>query len=164
MHADPYFEACVNQESIALHVRRGDTVTQPKGFQPLAPLSYYTDALTSVDPDQQLGVVVFSDDIKWCRRNLGPAIADRAVCFVDHGPGRSHKPAVYSRQAPVDWLDIQLMALCRHHVISNSTYAWWGAWLSGNPAPRYPSVWWGPNLAHIDPTLMIPDGWVEIPC
>lgn len=146
-------------DAVALHVRRGDTVTQPKGFQPLAPIQYYRNALATLPA---LAVVVFSDDPGWCRRHLAPAIGGAMV--VDHGNGRSHKPAHYARQPATDWLDLQLMACFTHHVISNSTYAWWGAWLSRDTEVRYPEVWWGPNLAHIDPSLMIPPDWTEVPC
>lgn len=148
-----------NAEAIALHVRRGDTVTQPKGFQPLATLEFYKAALATL-PD--LPIVVFSDDPGWCRRHLLPVIGEAIV--VDHGSGRSHKPTHYARQPATDWLDLRLMTCFAEHVISNSTYAWWAAWLSRNPRPRYPSVWWGPNLAYIDHTLMLPPGWMEIPC
>jgi hypothetical protein len=162
MAADPAWELVRRPHTIALHVRRGDTVTQPKGFQPLAPISFYIDALEGFAPDQP--VVVFSDDPKWCRERFAPHFAGRGLAVVDHGNGRSHRPGIYHRQPAMDWLDLQLMAEAAHHVISNSTYAWWSAWLADNPVPRYPSVWWGPNLAYIDSKLMIPDSWIEVPC
>lgn len=149
-------------DPIALHVRRGDTVTQPAGFQPLAPLTYYRNALSAFPGDR--AVIVFSDDPRWCMLHLSDLLGDRHRLFVDHGAGRSHKPNVYRRQPAMDWVDLQLMAKCSSHIISNSTYAWWGAWLSGNPIPIYPEVWWGENLSYIDSDLMIPEGWVEVPC
>jgi len=155
-----------SDEVIALHVRRGDTVTQPAGFQPLATLDYYVNALRKLD--EHYPVFIFSDDPKWCGDRFWIDLCHRAphsaMIVVDHGNGRSHRPKIYRHQPAMDWVDLQLMATCRHHVMSNSTYAWWSAFLSGDPAPLYPSVWWGPNLAHIDSTIMIPDGWIEVPC
>lgn len=153
-------------DAIAVHVRRGDTVVNGPGIQPCAPISYYMDALLQLDPN--LPVVVFSDDAGWCREVLVPALAagnpPGRYHVVDHGPGRSHVPAAYDAEAPMDWIDLQLMAQFRHHVISNSSYAWWGAFLSGDPSPLYPSRWFGPDLIQrgCDRDLVIPRGWQQV--
>jgi hypothetical protein len=144
---------------VALHVRRGDTVTQPAGFQPLATMDYYNAAMEGFEGRP---VMVFSDDPQWCRRQF----SGRGWSFVNHGKGRSHRPGMYRKQPAMDWLDLQLMACCSNHVMSNSTYAWWSAFLSEDKEPRYPSVWWGENLSHIDTGLMVPGEptWIEVPC
>lgn len=163
MVSDDAWDIIVGLRPLALHVRRGDTVTQPAGYQPLATLDYYERAVSDFFIDD---VIVFSDDIPWCRQHLPAVAPSRTWHFIDHGEGRSHRPNLYRRQPAMDWLDLQLMARCDSFVISNSTYAWWSAWLAGAKGVRYPEVWWGPNLAHIDPTLMIPEdrGWVQVPC
>lgn len=104
--------------SVALHVRRGDYVSlgSAASFHGALPPSYYEAALTRVN--EHVGgrrVFVFSDDPEWCRMNL--PLDDRAT-FVTHNAG------------PDAWQDLVLMSRCRHHVIANSSFSWWGAWLA----------------------------------
>ena len=83
----------------------------------LVPLTYYKESLESIDQEHGEGpVLVFSDDLNWCRCNLG--VPD----------------AVYVEGNP-DWLDLTLMSRCEHHVCANSTFSWWGAFLSQDPSP-----------------------------
>jgi hypothetical protein len=149
-------------EKISLHVRRGDNVTHPPGFHPLRSLDYY-QAATATLPE--LPVVVFSDDIPWCQEHL-PAALDRELHYYE---GVTRPREYLDRQkyldSPVlDWIDLFLMRACDHHVISNSTYAWWGAFLSGDPAPIYPSNWFGRKISsYTDASLMFPPHWRELP-
>jgi hypothetical protein len=144
----------------ALHVRRGDNVTHPPGYHPLRSIEYYRTALSEI-PDTA-SVVVFSDDIDWCMANLWSVLDVEHVRFFRGEP----RPREYvDRQryldAPIlDWVDLFLMAEADHHIISNSTYAWWGAFLSDDPAPIYPSNWFGWRLnSYTDASLMFPPGW-----
>ena len=70
-----------------------------------------------VNPDLY---VIFSDDIQWCRENLSSIIGNREVVFVDWNKGEQ------------SFRDIQLMTLCKHNIIANSSFSWWGAWLNQN--------------------------------
>ncbi len=104
--------------SVALHVRRGDYVSlaAAASFHGALPLSYYEAAFRRVgeavaDPH----VFVFSDDPNWCRDNLQFA---GTVTYVTHN---------FGSQA---WQDLVLMGRCRHHIIANSSFSWWGAWLA----------------------------------
>jgi len=104
--------------SVAVHVRRGDYVSlaSAASFHGALPLSYYQAALQRVCetvPGAQ--VFVFSDDPQWCRENLAWR---GAVNYVCHNTGADA------------WQDLVLMGRCRHHVIANSSFSWWGAWLA----------------------------------
>jgi hypothetical protein len=104
--------------SVALHVRRGDYVSLASAakFHGALPLSYYTAAVARVrECIVEPKFFVFSDDPEWCRRNL--QLSDSAI-FVDHNSGSD------------SWQDLILMGRCRHHVIANSSFSWWGAWLA----------------------------------
>lgn len=104
--------------SVALHVRRGDYVSlaTAASFHGVLPLSYYEAALRRVgDAIVDPHVFVFSDDPKWCRDNFPFA---GAITYVTHNSGA---------QA---WQDLVLMGRCRHHIIANSSFSWWGAWLA----------------------------------
>jgi hypothetical protein len=105
--------------SVALHVRRGDYVSLASAASRHGALDlpYYEAALQRVRGQVEgARYFVFSDDIDWCRENL-PLGAAEAV-YVGHNTG------------PDAWQDLLLMASCRHHIIANSSFSWWGAWLA----------------------------------
>jgi hypothetical protein len=103
--------------AVAVHVRRGDNVSNPAStrFHGVLPLEYYRSASERIRSSvSELHFFVFSDDPEWCHANLelgGP------TTFVDHNQDNAAD-------------DLRLMTLCQHHIIANSTYSWWGAWLS----------------------------------
>lgn len=142
----------------SLHVRRGDNLTDgpwKADYHPLRPLSYYDEALQSL---HYQSLAVFSDDIPWCKEQFG----DRAQYYhegVAHP--KEHEPD-YETAPNLDWIDLQLMTFCDYHVISNSTYSWWGAYLSDDASPIYPLPWFGPALSYIDAPLMFPSNWKPI--
>lgn len=115
-------QALANQmsavQSVALHVRRGDYVSlaAAASFHGALPLSYYDAALRQVhEMVAEPHVFVFSDDPQWCRDNLQ---FRGAVTYVYHNVG------------PQAWQDLVLMGRCHHHIIANSSFSWWGAWLA----------------------------------
>lgn len=125
-----------NANAVAVHVRRTDYVAAR--WDILSP-AYYARAMDHVR-QRVTGArfFIFSDDVMWCRRHFR-----ETDCEVVDLPGADADPFV----------DLRLMALCRHHIIANSSYSWWGAWLSASPDKivMAPSVWL-PNLPD-NPTL-----------
>jgi hypothetical protein len=104
--------------SVAVHVRRGDYVTLPSAanFHGVLPLGYYAQAMESIHlTEPQAHFFVFSDDLAWCKAHLP---GDLPMTFVGHNAGSDA------------WQDLTLMSHCRHHVIANSSFSWWGAWLA----------------------------------
>lgn len=116
--------------SVALHVRRGDYVSNPRAhqFHGVLAADYYTRAIGYLrERMEDLQFVVFSDEPAWARQNVAPA----GSVVVDWNRGDQ------------SYRDMQLMSRCRHHIIANSSMSWWGAWLS-SPEGRIvvaPSVW-----------------------
>lgn len=147
---------------ISVHVRRGDNVTHPPGYHPLRSPEYYNDAAKLLPSGS---VVVFSDDPDWCRENIESALG-RDVAFFYEGVARPREYAdrlAYENAPVLDWIDVQLMALCDHHILSNSSYAWWGAFLSDDPSPIYPSNTFGYHVTpYTDASLMFPGTWRQI--
>jgi len=138
-------------ESVCLHVRRGDYVTSPDNIRLLGycSLDYYKTALAQLRSRGVHGrVFVFSDDLKWCRENLNSA--ELTVVGEEHaGP----------RASTYFWL----MTLCKHFVISNSSFGWWAAWLSESPHKTVirPAPWFqAPEVREFD---ICPPGWLSIP-
>jgi inosine/xanthosine triphosphate pyrophosphatase family protein len=110
-----------NSNSVCIQVRRGDYVNNPQIAQvhQTTTLSYYRAAITMVQKEVDNPVFfVFSDDTNWCIENFKGL---PSVYFIE-------KELENSNATNSDYL--QLMQQCKHFIISNSTFAWWGAWLS----------------------------------
>ncbi len=128
------------QESVALHVRRGDYVTNPRtlAVHGVCGVDYYRRAIQMIrERVASPRFHLFSNDMLWARANLG--LPDDTVC-VD-----------WNADAP-EW-DLHLMSRCRHHVIANSSFSWWGAWLANheNQVVICPDPWFNdPNLSADD--------------
>ena len=105
-------------------------------------------------------IVVFSDEIDWCRQNLPAVLPGRRLHFYEGVPRPPEE--AYHASPVLDWIDLQLMASCDHHIIANSTLAWWGAFLSADAAPIYPSHWYARAFKGMPASLMFPPGWREI--
>jgi len=139
-----------NTNSVSLHVRRADYVL-PKYRNTYGEtnLSYYDKAVQSMaqkvaDPK----FYIFSDDIAWCKENIKLSFPVEYIERSSEGPKASHH--------------LQLMSLCKHNIIANSTYSWWGAWLNQNPGKHViaPAVWHVGEQAGDDD--IIPAGWERI--
>jgi hypothetical protein len=128
----------------SVHVRRGDYVKMADHFYNL-PISYYKRAADLLRSRGAKRFLVFSDDPDWCKANICPVIdADIA-----------------SKASDIDHL-IQI-ALCEHHIIANSSFSWWGAWLGVNPHKTVvaPNRWFGP-LRRRDTKDQLPADWIKI--
>ena len=102
-----------DERSVSLHIRRGDYMNHPE-FGEIASIDYYNKAILYIKnkiPDANF--YCFSNDIEWCRQQL-----PKNICYVD------------INQNEKSWRDLCLMSICHHHIIANSTFSWWGAWLS----------------------------------
>ena len=122
--------------SVGLHVRRGDFANLKAAAEVhgLCSIDYYRRAISLVrerSPDCHF--LVFSDDPDWARLELP---LDASAVFVD---GNAAAPE----------LDLALMRACQHHIIANSSFSWWAAWLGYSPEQFViaPSPW------HASPKL-----------
>lgn len=138
-------------KAVSLHVRRGDYVTSAAAntVHGTCDLDYYDRAVA--DMRTRLGdpvFFVFSDDPAWVRDNL-------------RFDGATHH-FVANNDAATNYEDLRLMAACDHHVIANSTFSWWGAWL--NPSPHKvvvaPARWF--RADGFDDRDLVPAAWVRL--
>lgn len=148
--AEKVAERIKNVNSVALHVRRGDYLSSKyKDLYGGTNLEYYKKAVEYIgarakDPE----FFIFSDDIAWCRENIKTSFKTNYMTDETAGPKAS--------------FHMQLMALCKHNIIANSTFSWWAAWLNANPGKIIiASMHW-----YADPKMkgdgIIPDAWVRI--
>jgi hypothetical protein len=120
---NPCKEAFDFDQAISIHVRRTDFVEKSIDH-PLCSVEYYETALSKFDSD--LPVLIFSDDIEWCKEQ------------------ELFKPDRFMiSESNWNLVDMCLMTMCSHHIISNSSFSWWGAWLSGSDNVIAPSRWFG---------------------
>jgi hypothetical protein len=134
-------------ESICVHVRRGDYVSNRAAadFHGTCSTAYYKSAVARIARNMEKPVCyIFSDDPDWVRREL---LFDIPAVIVDvNGPAQAHQ-------------DLWLMAACRHYVIANSSLSWWGAWLGrySNKFVVAPSRWFLTNdKSTVD---LLPSAW-----
>jgi len=134
------------ENPIALHVRRGDYIKNAENHFNL-PIEYYDAALGKFDDDRS--VIVFSDDPVWCH-DEGIFVDDRFIISENED----------------NRVDLCLMSLCNDFIIANSTYSWWGAWLSSNKNKKViaPVQWFGKTgyTKDHDTKDLIPETWMRI--
>lgn len=144
----------------SIHVRRGDYVKYPHHF-PLPTPKYYRDAVAKVlEEEPETLFYVFSDDYQWCRLNLNLPNAK----YIEGTPRPVEVVDRIRAGEPKDYLDLFAMTMCDRHIMANSTFSWWGSWLSDDDRVMYPSRWFGdhPAVKDIPWRLMIPDTWEEV--
>lgn len=144
-------------DAISLHVRRGDYVYQGEYYW-LATVEYYKKALALLP---QKPIVVFSDDPSWCHHVLREQLGRPMTIYHGVTRPREDEPNYATAQA-LDWIDLFLQAEAGRHIISNSSYAWWGAWLSGDQYAIYPSKWYGPKITWMNVSAMMPPTWRRV--
>jgi len=139
-----------NCESISIHIRRGDYVSDPKTnqFHGVCDLNYYHQAIkymTSKITNPYF--FFFSDDPKWCKANLR---LEYPTIYISHNLGKK------------DYEDMRLMSECQHNIIANSSFSWWGAWLNQNKNKIViaPKKWFRDE--SIDTNDIIPESWSKI--
>lgn len=120
--AQIFLDKIINNESaVALHIRRGDYVTDPnaQSLMGVLPLDYYRQAIVYVKSRVEKPIFyVFSDDLQWASENLK---LDADIVLIDIAQGK------------LDYIELDLMSKCKHAIIANSSFSWWGAFLNRNP-------------------------------
>ena len=137
------------KQAVSLHIRRGDYVSNPKNhnIMSVCDLEYSRLAINYIATQVEQPVFyLFSDDMAWVKQSLPMEFPS---VYIEHNSGAE------------SYRDMQLMSLCRHHIIANSSFSWWGAWLNANPekiviAPKH----WFSN--GNDDTDLIPDEWIRL--
>jgi hypothetical protein len=132
---------------VGIHVRRGDYLTDETTLElaGIADLSYYQQAVSLLrsgmkDPSYY----VFTDDPEWVRNNFEIGV---------------HFELVTANGQEKGFEDLRLLSSCKHQVISNSSFGWWGAWLNDNPGKTViaPRVW-----RKSGPDMYKPENWIVL--
>jgi hypothetical protein len=145
----PHEMAC--GETVAMHIRRGDYVhdREVSSIHGFCGANYYLNSLKFLEQKQgKLRIYIFTDDPSWAKREMSPFIDD---CTIVSGS--------YDLN---DAQELWVMGFAKHHIISNSTFGWWGAWLRKRDdgfviAPR---VWFAGSDNRVDD--LIPSEWIRL--
>ncbi len=136
--------------SCSVHIRRGDYRDLPH-IHPILPIDYIARAIERFDHGTRF--LIFSDDSAWCRQCLPSVLGDRPHAFLP--------------ESIMDYEALTIMSQCDHHIIANSTFSWWGAYLDRNPNKRVvaPRQWFTQSHADsigYDLTThpIIPPAWI----
>ena len=138
-----------SNQSVSLHIRRGDYVIlhSVNKWHGICSIGYYEEAITfMVNTLQKPRFYIFSDDIAWCKEHIHfPEGIMHS--YIDHNGSAGHE-------------DLRLMYSCDHHIIANSSFSWWWAYLGRNPERIViaPKKWLQTDL--FSTTDLIPPTWI----
>jgi hypothetical protein len=139
-----------NGATVSVHIRRGDYVTDKSANQThgLLPDEYYQKAILylKINLRRKFKLVIFSDDIDWVKHNFDIPLE---VVYVQA-----------NKLFPQ--IDLYLMAACDHHIIANSSFSWWGAWLNTSPSKVViaPLRWF--NSEYLVAEDICPLSWIRL--
>ncbi len=145
-----YKKAILSRNAVSLHIRRGDYVSDANtnNFHGICSLEYYQKAVKYMNQiSTEVCFYIFSDDLDWAKDNLN---------FVDN------KIFVELDENVPDYEEMYLMSCCKHNIIANSSFSWWGAWLNQNIDKKViaPKQWFPDS--SIDTKDLIPKTWIRL--
>ena len=131
------------QNSISIHVRRGDYLNLPN-YHPQQSLDYYISAVNLLGIDNNY--LIFSDGLDGIK-DMFDFIPNKQ--FINLGK---------------NYLDLYAISMCEHNIICNSTFGWWGAYLNENKNKKVigPHKWFGPSSSHLNSSDILPNDWIKL--
>lgn len=149
VQVEKYLELMEKRNAVAVHVRRGDYLSKENNniFGNICTDAYYLQAIeTMARMVENPLFIFFSNEIEWVRKNF-PINDAIYVCQSDFN-------------AYEDWYDLYLMSKCKHNIIANSSFSWWGAWLNNykNRQVIAPQKW----VNYDALTDICPEEWIRI--
>lgn len=134
------YSEILKKRTCSIHVRRGDYLGLQQ-YHPLCDMTYFKEAMSKMPKGTKF--LIFSDDINWCKENF----VDDKFIFVE---GNN------------EVTDLYLMSMCKHNIISNSSFSWWGAWLNKNKSKKVvaPKIWFGPSYSNMITDDLYCDKWI----
>jgi len=137
----------LQSNSVSIHIRRGDYLSDnfKDGFGGVCTDEYYTKAIQFIKEKIEIPVFyVFTDDKDWVSNNFEL----EGALYINSNTGID------------SWQDMYLMSQCKHNIIANSSFSWWGAWLNSNEKKIViaPKLWW--KLFEKDD--VVPDSWIRL--
>ncbi len=148
------------ENSISIHIRRGDYDTNPtlkKLYGGICTLDYYKKSFNYISQNVDNPIFfLFSDDIPWVKRTLGEF--DFNIEYIDQNIESTKSEIGHKNNG---YVDMYLMTLCKHNIIANSSFSWWGAWLNSNNEKIViaPKKWFNDSR---DTSDLVPAQWIRL--
>ena len=153
--------------AVSMHFRLGDYKKFPN-HHPVLKKEYYVDALKHISlhsPETITHVLYFCEDDHEDIKEV-----QKIICVLKETFPSMQFTSILSLSGTntlVDWEEMLAMSCCTHHIIANSTFSWWGAYLSNsnnnsNKIVCYPSIWFGPAINHHNTKDLFPLEWTRI--
>lgn len=134
--------------SVSLHVRRGDYISDANtnSYHGTCNMEYYQKAIERIEEDfSDAHFFIFSDDPEWVKKT-----------FIS-----SNVTIVMGNFGKLSYRDMQLMTFCKHHILANSSFSWWGAWLSHEDGVTItPNNWFAEEA--LDTSDLYCKSWIRI--
>lgn len=140
-------EIFCDKNIVGVHIRRGDYLQNQRTYGGICTDDYYKKAMRLIyDKVKSPVFCFFSDDIEWVKENY----AEKGTLYIEENMFDEYH----------DWYDMYLMSLCKHNIIANSSFSWWGAWLNENPDKMViaPKKWVNANSMED----ICPEEWIRI--
>lgn len=130
-----------NENTVSVHIRRGDY----KQLNNVLSKTYYTNAIDLINKEiDDAYLCVFSDDLDWVKRHMN---FGNKIFWVNED------------RKLMDYEELMIMSRCKHNIIANSTFSWWGAWLNSNPD----KIVIGPeNWTNNSKVNIMPETWIKV--
>ena len=114
-----FYKTIIKDESVSVHIRRTDYNSHPD-YDGICTTNYYKKAINFIEStNKNAKFYFFSDDILWVKKEFGN---NKNFIFVENK---------YKKDSTIS--DLFLMSSCKHNIIANSTFSWWGAYFNKNP-------------------------------
>jgi hypothetical protein len=141
-----------NSNSISIHIRRGDYVSNQhtNDIHGLCSLDYFYKSVQYMNSKIYNPIYfIFSDDMDWVKKNFNTE--NLKYKFIETNMNQNH-------------LDLILMSYCKHNIISNSSFSWWGAWLNINinKIVIAPKIWFANKKMNNLISDLIPNNWITL--
>ncbi len=141
-------EISKDKHSVSLHIRGGDYLNSAnyKNLGSVCDSEYYKKAINiCLDSDKESYFYIFTNDIGFAKKMIPENVTNYSIIEGDYDKA---------------YLDMLLMSRCKRHIVANSSFSWWGAWLDDNTesviiAPAY----WSKSGAHVD---IVPKNWIKV--
>lgn len=160
----PYLPTNTFEQVVSLHFRVGDYV-KLQDYHPLISVKYYEKALEQflIDTDMIIKKKMFI--LYFCEEN-DLAYVNEKINYLKQNAKFQSLTFIKVPSHLDDWEQMILMSLCQHHIIANSTFSWWGAYLRerDHGLVYYPSTWFGPAIVDKKMDDLFLDGWKKIMC
>jgi len=134
------------RELVSIHIRRGDYTLYPD-HHPTCNTGYYSEGIEKIKDisGENVNIIIFSDDKKWCYENMGNQVGDNFIIPETENP----------------YVELYMMTKCNYHIIANSSFSWWGSWLSDSKLTLAPSQWFGSAMGKNTKDIYCKN-WIKI--